>query len=79
MGVSNKFILDIGVSTIVIKIQNPGILIIENNAGKVEVKSKIYLNKLDDERISIGYPDNIIEVDLSSLNIFKRGTVDIAY
>src|SRR3989344_5328434 len=46
MGVSNKFILDIGVSTIVIKIQNPGILIIENNAGKVEVKSKIYLNKL---------------------------------
>ena len=79
MGISNKLILDIGVGTIVIKIQNPGILIIENNAGKVEVKSKVYLNKFDDERISIGYPENIIEVDLSSLNIFKRGTVDIAY
>ena len=79
MGVNNKLILDIGGGTIVIKIQNPGILIIENNAGKVEVKSKVYLNKFDNKRISISYPENIIEVDLSSLNIFKRGTVDIAY
>lgn len=79
MSISNKFILAIGGGTIIVKIQNPGILIIENNAGKVEVKSKLYLNKFNDERIRVSYPENIIEVDLSSLNIFKRGTVDIAY
>jgi len=80
MDKKNKYILKFAGNNIVeINLETPGTLIVDNKGSTIDLKTKIYLDKFNDERIKVDYPENMIEVDLKTLNVFKTGTVTVAY
>lgn len=73
----NELEIKIGSSNILITIDNPAQINIQNNVNKVNIKSEIDLKAINNDKIVVFYPDNVIITSLDDLKIKKQGTARI--
>ena len=74
----NQLTIHLTSGDVVITINNPAKVNIDNGANPFIIESVIDLKKIDDNRVEVYYPENIITTELEELNLVKKSAALIA-